>query len=45
VIWDNRCAIHSAAGGYPVDEPRIHWRTTIMEDNAHRPKHALRAAE
>jgi taurine dioxygenase len=44
VIWDNRCAIHSAAGGYPVDEPRIHWRTTIMEDNAHRPNRALEAA-
>jgi taurine dioxygenase len=31
VIWDNRCTVHSAAGGYPADEPRIHWRTTIME--------------
>jgi taurine dioxygenase len=41
VIWDNRCTIHSAAGGYPADEPRIHWRTTIMEDNAHRPNRSL----
>jgi taurine dioxygenase len=34
VIWDNRCAIHSATGGYPVSEPRIHWRTTIMANRA-----------
>jgi taurine dioxygenase len=32
VIWDNRCALHSATGGYPIDEQRIHWRTTIMQD-------------
>jgi taurine dioxygenase len=32
VIWDNRCALHSATGGYPIEEPRIHWRTTIMQD-------------
>jgi taurine dioxygenase len=31
VIWDNRCAIHSAAGGYPIHEPRIHWRVTILD--------------
>ena len=31
VIWDNRCTVHSAAGGYPSDQRRIHWRTTIME--------------
>ncbi len=31
VIWDNRCSIHSATGGYPLDENRIHWRVTIME--------------
>ena len=31
IIWDNRCTVHSAAGGYPTDERRIHWRTTIME--------------
>jgi taurine dioxygenase len=32
VIWDNRCSLHAAApGGYPVDQKRVHWRTTIME--------------
>ena len=31
VIWDNRCTVHSAAGGYSADERRIHWRTTIMQ--------------
>ena len=31
VIWDNRCTVHSAAGGNPSDQPRVHWRTTIME--------------
>jgi taurine dioxygenase len=31
VIWDNRCTAHSAVGGYPADERRIHWRTVIME--------------
>ena len=31
IIWDNRSTVHSAAGGYPTDERRIHWRTTIME--------------
>ncbi|HEX4893688.1 MAG TPA: TauD/TfdA family dioxygenase [Hyphomicrobiaceae bacterium] len=30
VIWDNRCTVHSAAGGNPADERRVHWRTTIM---------------
>jgi taurine dioxygenase len=34
VIWDNRSALHSATGGYPIDEPRIHWRVTIMQDAA-----------
>ncbi len=32
VVWDNRCTIHSAAGGYPLNENRIHWRVTIMAD-------------
>jgi taurine dioxygenase len=32
VIWDNRCALHSATGGYPIEEPRIHWRVTIMQE-------------
>jgi taurine dioxygenase len=31
VIWDNRCTVHSAAGGYPSNERRIHWRTTVMQ--------------
>lgn len=34
VIWDNRCSLHSATGGYPIEEQRIHWRTTIMQDAA-----------
>ena len=34
VIWDNRSSIHSATGGYPLSERRIHWRVTIMEDPA-----------
>ena len=31
VIWDNRCTVHSAAGGNPADQRRVHWRTTIMQ--------------
>jgi len=31
VVWDNRCTVHSAAGGYSSSERRVHWRTTIME--------------
>ena len=34
MIWDNRCALHSATGGYPIDQKRIHWRCTIMQDAA-----------
>jgi len=34
VIWANGCALHSATGGYPIEEKRIHWRVTIMEDAA-----------
>ncbi len=34
VLWDNRCALHSATGGYPIEEQRIHWRVTIMQDAA-----------
>ena len=40
VIWDNRCALHSATGGYPIDEQRIHWRVTIMQDTAQAQKAA-----
>ena len=31
ITWDNRCTLHSATGGYPTNENRIHWRCTIME--------------
>ena len=40
VIWDNRCALHSATGGYPIEEPRIHWRVTIMQNEAEAQKAA-----
>ena len=32
--WDNRCSYHKAAGDYPPEEDRIHWRVSIKE---HRP--------
>ncbi|MDA1310221.1 MAG: TauD/TfdA family dioxygenase, partial [Proteobacteria bacterium] len=28
VIWDNRCLVHKAAGDYPPEEDRIHWRVS-----------------
>ena len=31
VIWDNRCSYHKAAGDYPPEEDRIHWRVSIKE--------------
>ena len=31
VIWDNRCSYHKAAGDYPPDEDRTHWRVSIKE--------------
>jgi taurine dioxygenase len=31
VIWDNRCSYHRAAGDYPPEEDRIHWRVSIGE--------------
>ncbi len=31
VIWDNRCSYHKAAGDYPPDQDRIHWRVSIKE--------------
>jgi taurine dioxygenase len=31
VIWDNRCSYHMAAGDYPPEEDRIHWRVSIKE--------------
>jgi taurine dioxygenase len=40
VIWDNRCSYHRAAGDYPPEEDRIHWRVSIKErtgSNGERP--------
>ena len=34
VIWDNRCSYHKAAGDYPPEEDRIHWRVSIKERGA-----------
>ena len=34
VIWDNRCMVHKAAGDYPPEEDRIHWRVTIKDSLA-----------
>jgi taurine dioxygenase len=34
VIWDNRCSYHKAAGDYPPEEDRIHWRVSIKEHEA-----------
>ncbi len=34
VIWDNRCLVHKAAGDYPPEEDRIHWRVSIIEPEA-----------
>ncbi len=31
VIWDNRCSYHNAAGDYPPEEERIHWRVSIKD--------------
>jgi taurine dioxygenase len=31
VIWDNRCSYHKAAGDYPPEEDRVHWRTSIKD--------------
>jgi taurine dioxygenase len=31
VIWDNRCSYHRAAGDYPPEEDRIHWRASIKD--------------
>jgi taurine dioxygenase len=36
VIWDNRCSYHKAAGDYPPEEERIHWRVSIKDFAAHR---------
>ncbi len=31
VIWDNRCSYHRAAGDYPPEEERLHWRVSIKD--------------
>jgi taurine dioxygenase len=36
VIWDNRCSYHKAAGDYPPEEDRIHWRVSIKEHTSGR---------
>ena len=36
VIWDNRCLVHKAAGNYPPEEDRLHWRLSIKESMADR---------
>jgi taurine dioxygenase len=36
VIWDNRCSYHKAAGDYPPEEDRIHWRVSIQDFPMHR---------
>ena len=41
VIWDNRCSYHRAAGDYPPEEDRIHWRVSINDYGVE----ALEAAE
>lgn len=35
VIWDNRCSYHKAAGDYPPEEERIHWRVSIKDFAVH----------
>ena len=37
VIWDNRCSYHMAAGDYPPEEDRLHWRVTIKEPAGKKP--------
>ena len=34
VIWDNRSSYHKAAGDYPPNEDRIHWRVSIKDYGA-----------
>ena len=41
VIWDNRCMVHKAAGDYPPEEDRIHWRVSILD--RYIPEERLRA--
>jgi len=39
VIWDNRCSYHKAAGDYPPEQDRIHWRTSIKDWPRHVTRH------
>ncbi|HVZ09143.1 TauD/TfdA dioxygenase family protein [Rhodopila sp.] len=39
VIWDNRCSYHKAAGDYPPEQDRIHWRTSIKDWPHHVTRH------
>ncbi len=45
VIWDNRCSYHKAAGDYPPEEDRIHWRVSINDYGVEAPEEARQAAE
>jgi taurine dioxygenase len=36
VIWDNRCSYHKAAGDYPPEQDRVHWRVSIKDFQASR---------
>lgn len=37
VVWDNRCTIHKAAGGYSMHERRVHWRCMVVEPSTQLP--------
>ena len=45
VIWDNRCSYHRAAGDYPPEEDRIHWRVSINDFGVPIPEELNAAAE
>jgi taurine dioxygenase len=45
VIWDNRCSYHKAAGDYPPEEDRIHWRVSIKEHQGDSHLHGAPGAE
>jgi alpha-ketoglutarate-dependent taurine dioxygenase len=44
VIWDNRCSYHRAAGDYPPEEDRIHWRVSINDYGVEAPIESEKAA-
>jgi taurine dioxygenase len=44
VIWDNRCSYHRAAGDYPPEEDRIHWRVSINDFGVAAPAETEKAA-